>query len=133
MKHNIHLASLVGRLSIGILLLFHGISKLKNGVSFISDTFVQNGLPAFLSYLAYLGEVIAPIMLILGVRTKVAAILIMGTMLVIVYLTALGKITEFTQTGAWALELQGLYFFGALVLFFTGGGKYALSHRNKWD
>ena len=42
-------------------------------------------------------------------------------------------IAKLSDTGGWAIELVGLYFFGALALFFTGGGSLAASKNNKWD
>ena len=86
-----------------------------------------------MAYLVYLGEVIAPLMMIAGFRTKLAAFLMMGTVAVIVFTTGMNKIGELTQVGAWALEVQGLFFFNALALMLTGGGRYALSYKNKWD
>ena len=37
------------------------------------------------------------------------------------------------QFGGWGIELQGLYLFGAIVVFLLGAGKYAVSNTSKWD
>jgi putative oxidoreductase len=36
--------------------------------------------------------------------------------------------------GGWAIELPALVLFGALALFFLGGGKYGVNRgKNAWD
>ena len=35
--------------------------------------------------------------------------------------------------GGWIIELEALFFACALALFFTGGGKYAVSAKSTWD
>jgi len=42
-------------------------------------------------------------------------------------LFALGK------SGAWLHEGIALFLFGGLGVIFTGGGKYAVSSKHKWD
>jgi putative oxidoreductase len=37
------------------------------------------------------------------------------------------------EYGGWAVELLGLYLLGAVALFFTGAGKFAVSSSNSWD
>lgn len=133
MKKQTDLAILILRLGTGILFLLHGIDKARNGIGFIEGLFTKNGLPGALAYLVYLGEIVAPLMLIFGFRTKIGSLLIMGTLLVIVFLTGMGKMGTLSQTGAWSLEVQGLFFTGALALFILGGGKYAASTKHKWD
>ena len=133
MKKNTDAALLALRIGIGILFLLHGIAKIKSGTGYIEEQMIKNGLPSQLAYLVYLGEIIAPVMMVVGFRTKLAAFIVMGTIAFIVFLTGMGKFGQLTQVGAWALELQALFFTGALALFLAGGGKYAASHRHKWD
>ncbi len=121
------------RVTLGMLMLLHGIAKVQNGTGFIEGVFEKNGLPSALAYLVYLGEIIAPLMMIVGFRTRIASILLGGTMVVVIFTAALDRIGQLTETGAWAIEVQALFFFGALALFFTGGGAYAASTKSKWD
>ena len=121
------------RVSLGMLMLLHGIAKIQNGTGFIEGVFEKNGLPTFLAYLVYLGEIIAPLMLIVGFRTRLASILLGGTMVVVVITAAMDKIGKLTEVGAWTLEVQALFFFGAVALFFTGGGKFSASTKSVWD
>nr|WP_218141438.1 DoxX family protein [Flavobacterium terrigena] len=132
MKNN-DLGLLIFRLSLGLLMLLHGIAKLTHGVDFLGDMFKNLGLPSFLAYSVYIGEVIAPVLIVIGYRTKLAAIVFAFTMVVAVGMAHSADIFSLSETGGWALELQGLYFFGALALFFTGAGKYAASTNSKWD
>lgn len=121
------------RVAIGILMLLHGVSKIQHGTGFIEMVFAQNGLPKFLAYAVYVGEVIAPLMLVIGFRTRLASLLLGGTMVVVVITAAMDKIGTLTEVGAWSLEVQALFFFAAVALSFTGGGKYAASTKNTWD
>lgn len=132
MKNN-DLGLLIIRLSLGLLMLLHGIAKLSHGVDFLSGMFQDLGLPGFFAYSVYIGEVVAPVLLIIGYRTKLAALLFAFTMLGAVLMAHASDIFVLTQAGGWAIELQALYFFGALALFFTGAGTYAVSKTSKWD
>lgn len=132
MKNNA-LGLLIVRLSLGVLMLLHGISKVINGVGGIQGMLEDKGLPGFLAYGVYLGEILAPLMLIVGFRTRIAALLYVPVMLVAMFVANGDKVFQLAPTGAWALELQALFLFGAIALFFTGGGKYAVSTHDKWD
>ncbi|MCB2219294.1 MAG: DoxX family protein [Bacteroidetes bacterium] len=121
---------LVLRVSIAILMLLHGINKLAKGVAGIAKMLADQGLPEWLAWGVYLGEIVAPLMIILGIRTRLAAFTLAFTMLAAVYLAHSDDLLVLTKTGAWGIELQALYFFAALTLVFTGGGRYAIS-RNK--
>lgn len=132
MKNN-DLGLLLIRLALGFLMLLHGIAKLTHGVDFLGDMFKNLGLPSFFAYSVYIGEVIAPVLIIIGYRTRLAALVFAFTMVVAVGMAHASDIFKLSETGGWALELQGLYFFGAIALFFTGAGKYAASTNSKWD
>ncbi len=72
-------------------------------------------------------------MLITGFRTRLASLLFTGTMLGAVLLAHPEDVLGLTKSGGWAIELQALYLFGTLALFFTGGGKMVISKESKWD
>ncbi|RKY97147.1 MAG: DoxX family protein [Ignavibacteriae bacterium] len=132
MKINIDAGLLILRVTIGLLMLLHGIAKLS-GVSGIEGMLTFNGLPAFLAYGVFITEIIAPIVLIIGYRTRLAAIVFALGTLAAMFLAHSAEIFTLSKYGGWAVDLLGLYFFGALVLLFTGGGKFALSKSDKWD
>ena len=121
------------RLSLGGMMLFNGMAKLVRGVDSIKETFLEAGIPEFIAYAVYLGELLAPVLMIFGFRTRLAGMLIAITMLVAILTAHSEKIFTLNPYGGWALEVLGLYFFGALALCFTGAGKIAVSHRGKWD
>ena len=133
MKRNLNIGLLILRLNIGILMLMHGISKLVNGVSGIVHMLEDKGYPGFLAYGVYVGEVLAPLLIIAGFRTRIAAILFALNCIIAMLLAHPNDILRITKHGAWGVELLGLYLFCALVLVFTGGGKYAYSTSNRWD
>jgi putative oxidoreductase len=124
---------LVLRIVTGMLLLLHGIAKLTGGIDGIQALFVSKGMPGFLAYTVHIGEIVAPLLLIVGFRTKLAALLIAFTMLVAIVVAHWSDIFSLSEHGGWAIELQAFYLMNAVVLIVTGGGKYALSTKNKWD
>ncbi|PAF43163.1 DoxX family protein [Helicobacter sp. 11S02596-1] len=119
------IGKLVLRLNVGILMLFHGITKAVNGIGGVEAMITGMGMPAFVAYGVYLGEILAPIMLILGFRVKLASILVILTMLMAIFAVTSGNIFAINQTGGWVIELQGLYLFGALAIFFLGSGRFS--------
>lgn len=133
MRKNNDFGLLILRITIGLLMLLHGISKFGGGLEFISGMLVEKGLPGFFAYGVLIGEILAPVLLIIGFRTRIAAVIYAVNCLVAVLMVHSADIFKLSDHGGWELELLGLYFFGSLVLFFTGGGKYALSKNNNWD
>lgn len=133
MRKNNDLGLLVLRITIGILMLLHGISKFGGGLEFISGMLVEKGLPGFVAYGVLVGEILAPILLIVGFRTRIAALIFAFNCLVAVLIAHSADIFKMSDHGGWELELLGLYFFTAVALFFTGGGQYAVSKNSNWD
>ncbi len=125
-------AKLILRLVVGILVLMHGIFKLQHpeAMGWIGSLFSDLGLPAFLAYLIYIGEIVAPIMLIVGYKTRMAAQLIAVTLVVAIGLAHASQIfTINAMSGGWAIELQGLYLFAALAIVGLGAGKYSVDAK----
>lgn len=132
-SRNYNLGLLILRLNFGVLMLFHGIHKLINGVDGIKGMLSEIGLPGFLAYGVHLGETIAPIMMIIGYRTKLAALVFTFVMVAAFAMAHTTDLFGLGKSGAWVHELITLFLLGGLGLFFTGGGKYAVSAGNKWD
>ncbi|WP_275097787.1 DoxX family protein [Sedimenticola hydrogenitrophicus] len=126
--HNDALGKLILRLAVAGLILFHGVAKLLNpgAITWIGDMLVGYGLPAFLAYAVLLGEVVAPVMAIVGWQTRLAGLLMTGSMLVALLLVHTGEVFMLTKNGGWQLELQGMFLFAALALVFLGSGRIAL-------
>lgn len=123
------LGKLILRFGIGFLMLFHGVAKIANGVGFIKMTLAKAGLPEFLAYGVYMGEVIAPLLLIIGLKTRSAATLIIATMVMAIYLVHSGEILTLTKTGAWAIELPAFYIFASVAIILLGPGAYSVDKK----
>ncbi|GAA5220697.1 DoxX family protein [Membranihabitans marinus] len=133
MRKNLDLGLLIIRLSVGFLMLLHGIGKLNGGLTFIQNMVVEKGLPGFIAYGAIIGEILAPLAIIIGFRSRLAALVFAFNCLVAILLVHSGDIFTLGKTGGWAIELLGLYLFTSIAIFFTGAGKYAVSHQHNWD
>lgn len=125
---NDDLAKLVLRLSIGILIFFHGVSKIGNAATlgFIKAQVLRHGLPEFVTYGVFIGEVVAPVLLVLGLYSRIGGLLVFGNMLFVFGLVHMGEMFTLSAHGGWGLELQGLYLAGGLAILFLGSGKYAV-------
>lgn len=121
------------RVGLAVLMLFHGYAKVVNGIDPIIGMVSGVGLPDFVAYGVYVGEVLAPLMLLFGFRVRIAALIIICNMLVAIGLAHLGDVFRLTQTGGWAIELQVFYILVGKAIFTLGGGKYAVSTKSRWD
>ncbi|MDZ7593612.1 MAG: DoxX family protein [Thiobacillus sp.] len=120
---------LVLRLTLGILILLHGIFKLRYGIDPIQGMVTGMGMPAFIAYGVYAGEVLGPLLLITGFYARIGAALIAINMLFAFALAHMGELTRFTQNGGWALELQGMFLFTAVALALMGPGRIGINQR----
>lgn len=128
------LGKLILRGTLAALILFHGISKLMGGIDFIAGMVTKAGLPPAVAYLVYVGEVVAPLMILLGVWTRVAALVVATNMVVAVLLVHTGEFFTLSKTGGWALELQAMFFVGALAVALLGAGRYSVGGENgRWN
>lgn len=130
---NSDLGVLILRLSVGGLLLFHGISKLIGGVGAIAGMLAGLGLPEFLAYGTLLCEVVAPVLIIIGLWTRAASAAVVFNMIVAILMAHLPVLFSVDANGGWGAELPALYLFGALALCFIGGGRYAVSNKTIFD
>ncbi|MGE3611390.1 MAG: DoxX family protein [Bacteriovoracaceae bacterium] len=132
--HQLDVGRFLLRFSIGGLMLFHGISKTLHGTEMISQLLARVGLPVFFSFGVLVAEIIAPIMLILGFKSRIAGLLIALDMFMAILLVHSQQFFKISAIGGWMLELNGLYFFGALAIAFLGSGKISVSKgEGSWD
>jgi putative oxidoreductase len=117
---------LVLRVLLSVLILFHGVSKLIGGVGFITGMLAKAGLPGALGYLVYIGEVIAPLLVLFGVFTRIAALVVVVNMIVALLLVHTSQFFTLNDTGGWALELQAMYLGAAVVIALLGAGRYSI-------
>ncbi len=119
---------LILRLTLGGLMLFHGVSKILDpgSVSGIGGMLAGMGVPAFLAYGVYVGEVLGPLMVMLGFFSRIGALLIVINMVVAILLVHSADLFTLGRGGRWALELQGFFLFCGLAVYFLGSGKFAV-------
>ncbi len=120
---------LILRVALGGMILMHGIAKLTGGIDFITGAVTGAGLPAFLAYGVYVGEVVAPLLVITGFYSRIGAAIIAVNMMFAIGLVHGAEFFTRNQTGGWALELQGMFLFTALAIALIGPGKYRINEK----
>ena len=123
------LGRLVLRVALGALILLHGISKLRNGLGPIEEMVTAHGMPSFVAYGVLVGEVVAPLMLLLGFYARIGGLLIAINMLFAIGLAHMSMLTQLNSEGGWALELQGMYLATAVAIALLGPGRHAINQR----
>jgi len=123
------LGKLILRVTIGGLLLMHGIGKItgmEGAMSFIGGALTSHGLPDAIKYGVYLGEVVGPILLLLGFLTRLGAVMIVVNMAMAIFLARMDKVGQVVTGGAWGVELEALFLLGALAVFCLGAGSISM-------
>ena len=121
---------LVLRLGLGVLMLFHGIYKLTHGVAWIAGPLGSVGLPAWLAYGVYVAEVLAPVLVIVGLWARPAALVIAFDMFMAIFLARRGDVAKISPMGGgWAIELELMFLVAALTIALAGSGRYGLGRR----
>lgn len=118
---------LILRLTLAGLILFHGIDKVLHGIAWMSGPLSAAGLPAFVGYGVYIGEVVAPLFVILGLGTRVAALVIVVDMIMALVLDAGRLLLTISPTGGWGVEIEAFYLLCAVTVFFVGAGSISVS------
>ena len=127
-------AKLLLRLALGVLILLHGISKIRGGPGFVLDVVEKAGLPDPFGYLVYVGEVLAPLLAVLGIWTRAAALVIAINMIFAILLVHTGQLLQMSPEGGWALELQGLYLVVPIAIALLGAGRYSIGGTTgRWN
>jgi putative oxidoreductase len=128
------LGKFILRTTLALLILFHGVSKILHGIDSIIGMINNAGLPSSVAYLVYTGEVAAPILVLLGIWTRPAALVIAINMTVAVLLVHTSQFFTLARTGGWTLELQAMYFISALAVALLGAGSFSLGGASgKWN
>jgi len=123
---NDHLGRLLLRLTLGLLMLPHGIGKLMGGAQNMGGLMRANGLPEAVAYLSIVGEFIAPILIILGIYTRPAAWILALHMVIALLLAHRGHWTTFSQTGGLSIELQLFFLLTGVIVALMGAGRFSL-------
>lgn len=128
---NEDIGKLILRVSIAVLMLFHGFSKLQNGIDGIKFLVTSAGLPEFFAYGVFLGEIVFPILIILGLFTRISSLFFALTMVFAIFLAHGGEIFALEKTGGPVIELALLYLLASISIMFIGAGKYSLDAKCK--
>ena len=125
---------LILRVSLGSMLLLHGIGKVIYGIAPIERMVTANGLPALLAWGVYAGELLAPAMMILGIYARLGGLLAAISMGFAIVLAHRAEIFQLNSMWAWSIELQGLFLFGSLAVFLLGAGRYSVAGKSgRWN
>ena len=116
---------LIARIFISLLFLINGYSKVIYFDGTIS-WMESYGLPGFFIYPAILLEIIAPLLLIIGYKTKISSVMLAGFCIV----TALIFLNDFSEQS----QLNGFFkniglSAGFLFLAINGSKKYSLDYK----
>lgn len=126
------LAKLLLRITLGGLLFFHGWHKVLAGTGAIQGMLEAQGVPGFIGYGVLIGEVVAPILLVLGILCRLSALSIFFTMIVAWLLVGTGKTFTLTPVGAWGIEDLVFYAMAALSVMLLGCGRYSVMSNPEW-
>lgn len=116
---------LIIRITLGGLIFLHGIHKVQTGLEEQMGHLAAKGIPTFFMYLIYISEIVAPVLIILGIFTRLSAASIVGTLLVVLYVAPF-PLMAMGPHGEWAIEIQMFYLFIPLALFFIGPGRFSV-------
>jgi putative oxidoreductase len=128
-RTNADLGRLLLRITLGFCLLFHGVAKVQGGIDGIAHDLIALGLPGFIAYGVYVGEVVAPLMLILGFYSRLGAVLVAINMVFALVIAHRSDILTISQYGGWAIELQAMYLITAIALSLMGPGRFGINDR----
>lgn len=123
---------LVLRLGVGGMMLFHGVHKLFTGLDPVKSLMTSHKLPDALAYGVYFGEIVGPILVLIGLFARFGAFLIAVDVAALVALGGLAQVIALTPDGRYGLEVEALYLAGAVAILFIGPGKLAVA-AGKWQ
>jgi len=74
----------------------------------------------------YIGEVVVPLLLIVGPWTHLAALVMVLNMVAAVALAQAVDLGRLSSTGSWEVELQAMHLFGAAAIALLGAGRISV-------
>jgi len=101
---------------LGVLLMFHGIDKIMHGTAFIEKMLLAQKIPysEYVQYGVYVGEVVAPLFLIVGKYMRIAGAVVAVNMIIAIFLVHQKTLFTLGEQGAWSIETPMLYLIMAL-------------------
>lgn len=127
LKNEKDLASLVLRVGLGFFLVFgHGLGKLQMLISGEVQFAALFGLsPTINLILAVLAEFFAALLVMIGLKTRLASIPVIITMAVAVFIVHFSD-PLFAASGGGSKEFAAIYLIGYLGILLLGSGKYSV-------
>ena len=128
------IGKLIIRLAVGILMLFHGVAFL-GGDHAILNRVASYGMPEIIGWGgAIFGELVGPILILLGVYSRIGGALVTVFMLTAIALSHNNHLFMLSERGGgYFLELQMFFLLTALSIFVTGAGRYGLGIGGRWN
>lgn len=124
MKKNYDIGLLILRIGVSVLMLTHGLPKLieliNGNTAIVGDPIGVGTLIS--SILVVVGEVLAPILITIGLKTRIAAVLAFITMAVAAFIVHGGDPIA-------KKEMALLYFIAFLALALMGAGKFSVDKK----
>ncbi len=120
---------LILRITLGFLILLHGIGKLMHGIDWLDGALTAAGLPTFFKYGVYVGEVVAPLLVIAGYYSRIGAWLIAVNMVFAIGLAHWGELFVIDESGGLGIEKQYLFLIVAIAVALIGPGRYAVNQK----
>lgn len=131
-KNTSDIGKLILRLGVGGLMLLHGLHKLIHGHDFIVNQLENSKLPSFLWLGVPTAEVIAPLLLIFGIATRISSFLIAFTMFMTFFLVlGINGMKLNPATGGFNGELNLLFLFASVAILCIGPGKIRINKQKR--
>jgi putative oxidoreductase len=137
---NDDLGKLILRFNLGFLMLFHGGETILGTNNILTNT---DPVPDFIIWpLAMMGEVIGPLLIMVGAFSRIGAFFIAGFMFWAIMLRhTFGEMNHWFDTarpmaegfGAHNMEAQLFFLSCGLAVMLIGAGKYSLNIGGKWN
>jgi len=126
------LGKFVLRLMVAGLVVAHGVHKLLTGIDGIGALLTAHNIPAVLAYGVYIGEIVAPAMVLLGFFTRIGAVLIAVNMIFAIALAGMDRIATLNPMGGYALETEAAFLLGAIAIALLGPGRISVA-GGRWN
>ncbi len=116
------------RLAVGLLILIAGLQKAMNPdqLAQYAALMSQINLPKQAVYVIFLFEIVVPMMLILGVLSRLAAGITIAYLLIAIFAISPGKLFTLIPGSGHALESEFFFLLASLAICFLGSGEKAL-------
>ena len=124
------LAPLAVRLIVGSIMFAHGLQKLQGGPGNFAQGLAGMGvpLPVLMAYVVTLVEVVGGLLLIVGLLSRLSALLLTINLTIAVLLVKTGVGFLSPQGGGVGAEFDLALIAGLLVILFAGPGRLSVDH-----